>query len=97
MITPEMKADAKSSILSQWGDQGRHVIDACANQNPFNATFTEFLNECTACGGNWGAMLLSGIQRLFPEVYDAIPQNMGKNAFFTIGDALILCGVDTTA
>ena len=97
MITPRMRLDAKLELIEQWGDHGAHVIAACDNQKPFNGTFTEFMNECTACGGNWGGMLLSGIKRLFPEVYDAIPDNIGKNAFFTIGDALILCGVDTTS
>ena len=32
----------------------------------------DFLNHCTACGGNWVAMLLSGIERVFPEHYDSV-------------------------
>lgn len=32
----------------------------------------EFLNNCTACGGNWTAMLLTGIERCFPEEYKAM-------------------------
>lgn len=28
-------------------------------------TMTEFMQNCSACGGNWGAMLLSGIKRVF--------------------------------
>lgn len=35
-------------------------------------TGTEFLNNCTACGGNWTAMLMSGIKKLFPEYYDQL-------------------------
>lgn len=97
MITSEMINDAKAEILERWGNSGIQVVEACAKQKPFGNTFSEFLNECTACGGNWGGMLLSGIKRLFPEVYDAIPDNMGKNAFFAIANTLILCGVDTTA
>lgn len=30
-------------------------------------------NDCTACGGNWTAMILSGIQRRWPEYYDSMP------------------------
>ena len=33
-------------------------------------TFTEFLSHCTACGGNWTAMLLTGIKKCFPEYYN---------------------------
>lgn len=32
--------------------------------------FSEFLEHCTACGGNWTAMLMTGIKEVFPEVYD---------------------------
>lgn len=36
-------------------------------------TFDEFLDKCTACGGNWTAMILSGIKNVAPEVYAALP------------------------
>lgn len=32
-------------------------------------TSREFLNNCTACGGNWAAMIMSGIRKCFPEQY----------------------------
>lgn len=33
-------------------------------------TLTEFLTKhCTACGGNWAAMIMSGIRSAFPERY----------------------------
>ena len=32
-------------------------------------TFTEFLNNCIAGGGNWAAMLMSGIKKVFPDKY----------------------------
>ena len=35
-------------------------------------TYKEFLSHCTACGGNWGAMLLSGIKAVFPEYYSEV-------------------------
>ena len=31
---------------------------------------SDFMNNCTACGGNWTAMLLTGIKRCFPEFYE---------------------------
>ena len=35
-------------------------------------TYKEFLQSCSACGGNWGAMLLTGIKRVFPEHYEEV-------------------------
>lgn len=32
--------------------------------------YKEFLHHhCQACGGNWAAMLMSGIRECFPETY----------------------------
>jgi len=34
----------------------------------------EFIkNDCRACGGNWTAMVLSGIEKRWPEYYDSMP------------------------
>ena len=38
----------------------------------------EFMNNCTACGGNWVAMLLSGIKRVFPEHYNFVVAEVDK-------------------
>lgn len=35
--------------------------------------FDEFLKQCTACGGNWSAMLMTGIERVAPDVYKEMP------------------------
>lgn len=56
-------------------------------------SFEEFLSHCTACGGNWGGMLLTGIKKLFPHVWEAIPDNMGCFAWEGICTTLSLCGV----
>lgn len=29
--------------------------------------------DCTACGGNWTAMILTGIKRRWPEYYESLP------------------------
>lgn len=36
-------------------------------------TLNEFLNHCTACGGNWTAMIMSGIKEVAPKVYAEMP------------------------
>ena len=43
-----------------------------------------------------GGMFLTGIKRLFPAVYDAIPDDMGCQAFGCILHTMLLCGIDTT-
>lgn len=35
----------------------------------------EFIRGCAACGGNWAAMFLSGIERFFPELYASLPDD----------------------
>lgn len=56
-----------------WGESVLNVIDA---QHKIPMSFDEFLTHCTACGGNWGGMLLTGIRKFYPEVWEAIPDNM---------------------
>ena len=51
-------------------------------------TMDEFMSHCVCCGGNWGAMFLSGIKKLYPEVYDAVPENLG---FLAWNCVCILC------
>jgi len=34
----------------------------------------EFLCHCKACGGNWTAMLGSGVKALWPNEYDELPE-----------------------
>lgn len=36
-------------------------------------TFNEFLSHCTACGGNWTAMLFTGIKEVAPDLHEALP------------------------
>lgn len=36
-------------------------------------TMKEFLSHCTACGGNWTAMIGTGIRELFPDEWNNLP------------------------
>ena len=56
----------------------------------------DFAKQCIACGGNWAAMLYSGMKELFPLVYDLIPETPVDNgtANFCLASTLLrLCGV----
>lgn len=93
MITGKDYVDAIMAVKEEWGD---NVLAAACLVEKKHMTFKEFLNHCTACGGNWGGMLLSGVRELWPEVWDVIPEDMGVHAFYTICSLLILLGVDTS-
>lgn len=95
MITYEDIIDVQNCLVENWGEDGKAVIVACLHEKPFNDTFTKFLKYCTACGGNWGGMILTGIRDLYPRVYDAIPNDMGMFAMTCICNTLVLLGVDT--
>lgn len=95
----EERVEARRYILAQWGsDTGKKVLEAIDwYQDDIKAmSGDEFLSHCTACGGNWGGMFLSGIKELYPGVYEAIPEQMGRNAFFVICAVLNLLQVDFT-
>lgn len=96
MITYEMIQEAQTQIVEEWGEAGKRVIEEAANVVPFNGNSKQFLDHCTACGGNWGGMLLTGIHALYPTVWEAIPDDMGIFAWACICSVLILCGVDTS-
>ena len=83
-------------MLSEcWGNEVVLAIHNAPKQTGMK--FETFLNYCTACGGNWGGMLLTGVQHFWPEVYDAIPDNMGHHAWECICVTIRLLGVDTSS
>lgn len=63
----------------------------------FKTTLTKdaFMSNCTACGGNWTAMLMSGIKHTMPELYDAMPNV--KYDFATICQLVNLICTDNEA
>ena len=81
-------------LVNSWGDAGKRVIELCW-ADPLKMSMNDYLNECTACGGNWGGMLLSGLKRLRPAIYEAIPDNMGSFAWACICSTLELLGIDS--
>ena len=64
-------------------------------------TIKEFLNHCTACGGDWVSMLLSGIKECYPDDYiglkakcESINSNSGAEEFCLLCDFLSTCITD---
>lgn len=87
--------EAQRTLVENWGDQGKEVVALCFKARKFDGNTEAWLKFCTACGGNWGGMFLSGVRDLYPEVWDAIPEDMGVFAFGNILNVLILLGVRT--
>ena len=90
-------AKAYADLKDLWGEEdARKVLVAAFTAVPTAEveTFDDFLKHCTACGGDWGQMLLTGIKALYPTVYDAIPYFMGVNAFSALINVLVLCGIE---
>lgn len=96
MIKYEYIIEAQDFLVKHWKEDGKKVIEAIFNENKKNMPMDEFLTYCSVCGGNWGGMLLSGIKKLYPKVYDAIPEDMGLFVWNAICYTLLLLGVDTT-
>ena len=96
MITYEMIINAQKTIVDCWGEDGKKVIAECAKINPFNGEMSAFLEHCVRRGSNWSNIFLSGIKKLYPNVWAAVPDNMGVYAWNEIGNLLILCGIDTS-
>lgn len=77
-------------VRERWGED---VAEEVLRAEKKEMVFDKFLTYCTACGGNWGGMLLTGIHELWPEVWDVIPDNMDVNCFSTIINLLFCLGV----
>ena len=89
----ELKSlNSRETIIALWKLRGIALVEM-AEIRPINMTVKEFLSHCTACGGDWGAMLLSGIKELSPVVYDLVPDDMGVFSFCAICELLHILGV----
>lgn len=86
-----MATQNREHLASLWGNDILTVID---KQETTPMTMKDFLTHCTACGGDWGGMLLTGIHELWPEVWEAIPDDMGVFAWSGICTTLTLLNVN---
>lgn len=93
MITYSDITKTIHDIAEKWGEAGERVIE-CAFAEHKKISLDDFLSHCIACGGNWNGLFLTGMRELYPQTYEAIPEDMGVHAFALINGALLLCGVD---
>jgi len=45
----------------------------------------EFLSHCTACGGNWTRMLMTGLKSCFPAYWEAM-----ENKSYSFDEVVII-------
>ena len=88
----EIKASMER-LETDWGDVGKSIVIMCLD-DPLNMESWEFLQHCTACGGNRGGMFLTGVKDLRPEIWEAIPDDMGVHAWACICSLLTLLNVN---
>ena len=84
---------AHDMLIACWKEKGIAIVEYIDTLNDFRIKpMDEFLSFCTPCGGDWGAMLLTGIKELYPTIWELIPDNMGIFAFAVLSDLLELLG-----
>ena len=84
-------------MRERWGEVADVVIAEC-HKVDFGDNFDAFLDHCLMQGGNWVGMILTGIKELFPDVYAALPDELGATGFESFENlicVLQLCGVNT--
>ena len=86
-------ANLVSDVLVAWGESGNDIINAAFNDHS-KITFSEFMRACSGCNGNWVDIIISGIDKTYPEVYSALPVNLGPDSLEILTKVLILCGVE---
>ena len=96
MINYKDIIDAQEMLVKHWGIHGEQVIAETVRTERKPMTFEQFLDNCTACGGNWCGMLLTGSDKLWPNVGNGIRAQMGAQAWGCLCSVLMLCGVDTS-
>lgn len=89
----ERKREISDILHEYWGKNADLVMINAEIEKKY-ILFDEFLDHCVACGGNWGGMLLSGMKELYPKTWEAIPDDMGVNAWLCICMILELLDVD---
>ena len=85
--------DIVNDVLVQWGESGKNIINAAFKEHE-KLTFESFMSECKGCDGDWVAIILSGMERVYPEVYSTLPPIFGQEALDGLTKILILCGVE---
>lgn len=86
--------DDDEFIIAVWGEAGANIVDIAGSRN-LDMKMSKFLAHCTPCGVDWGGLLLSGLKEVAPDIWDAIPDDMGILAFQGICHTMHMIGIHT--
>lgn len=59
----------------------------CSNNPPETKvvmSIKDFMNQCTACDGNGGSVLLTGIKKVFPNNYGEVEKEYNSMCFLMV-------------
>ena len=84
---------SRECLVELWGEDATKVLATIDSTTIVPMHGKDFLSHCTTYGGDWCALLLSGIKALYPAVWDAIPEDMGKHSFYALGSVLELLNI----
>ena len=85
--------DFEGIILGIWGESGEEILEEIRNSKQFTSGLSSFMRNCT--GYDWNGVILTGLEKLYPNVYAAIPEEMGKFGFTGLVCVLNLLGINT--
>ena len=94
MINYKDIIDAQEMLVKHWGTHGEQVIAETVRAEWKVITFKQFLDNYTVYDGNWSGMLFNSIEKLWPDVCNFIPDDMGIYAWDCMCSVLTLCRVD---
>ena len=80
-------------LESVWKNDGLKIATEIYSLNPQGMSSEDFLKYCTVDKNSTLHTLLSGIQKLFPEVWAAIPEDMGYSAIRGVRSILNLLNI----
>ncbi len=96
-MTYEDIKEIYQDIIDLWGeDLGGQIVVAIHTAPRVDITFRDFISQhCVACGGNWVAMIYSGLKSIAPTVAALIPDEIQKPMaeFATLHNIAYLLGV----
>ena len=96
-MTYEDIKEIYSDIIDLWGaEDGEKIIVAVHTAPRVDMSFEDFFrHHCIACGGNWVAMVYSGLKSIAPTVAAVIPDRVvnGFKEFAALHNIAYLLGV----
>lgn len=77
----DKKTNAKLKVIAKKSNYNLIEKENCLKFVKITMTKDQFLSHCTLCGGNWGAMLLTGISKVFPEKFQEVEEKYNSFSF----------------